>query len=255
MVMINCIVENKKRLINFNDFNSRKKSSLDNRQSSKGLNFNRQPSKLHLHWDPRLFRKIPLIIPGVLFVQKAVLLGLPAGELIFGGAYYWKEFCVSKWTGLDYKNSLKHYENRLKQLKRANTNRPHGLIFGRAYYRKDFCVWYLGNLFSGGLITGGAYYRNFTVFILPKRLFWWAYFGGLIIEGSFAYQDNYNKKTSLNQLETLTDHRPTFREANYRRKGFLRMRLGGSYFREGLIVFVFVWEEGYYRNFTVSARI
>ena len=71
-----------------------------------------------------------------MFVQKAVLLGLFSGELIFGGAYCWKEFFVSKWVGLDNKNSLKHYENILKQL--ALT--VHGLIFRRAYYRKDFCI-------------------------------------------------------------------------------------------------------------------
>ena len=57
------------------------------------------------------YRKIPIISPGLTFVQKAVLLGLFLGELIFGGDYYWKEFCVSKWVGLDNKNSLKHYEN------------------------------------------------------------------------------------------------------------------------------------------------
>ena len=28
------------------------------------------------------------------------MLGLFSEELIFGGAYYWKEFCVSKWVGL-----------------------------------------------------------------------------------------------------------------------------------------------------------
>ena len=67
------------------------------------------------------------------------------GKLIFRGAYYWKEFCVSKWIGLDNKNSL-------KQLKTASTNSPwayiqeglllegflrlrfRGLIFGRAYF-------------------------------------------------------------------------------------------------------------------------
>ena len=58
-------------------------------------------------------------------------------ELNFGGAYYyWKEFCISKWVGLDNKNSLKHYKNSLKQL--AVT--VHGLIFRRAYYWKDFCI-------------------------------------------------------------------------------------------------------------------
>ena len=74
--------------------------------------------------------------PGLVFVQKAFLLGLFLGELIFGGAYYWKEVCVSKWVGLDNKNSLKHYENSLKQL----ALKVHGLIFGWMYYRKDFCL-------------------------------------------------------------------------------------------------------------------
>ena len=40
--------------------------------------------------------KIPIISPGLIFVQKAFLLGLFSGELVFGGAFYWKEFCVSK---------------------------------------------------------------------------------------------------------------------------------------------------------------
>ena len=67
-----------------------------------------------------------------MFVQKAFSLGLFSGELIFGGAYYWKEFCVSKWVALGNENSI----NCLKQL----TVTVHGFIFGRAYYRKDICV-------------------------------------------------------------------------------------------------------------------
>ena len=51
------------------------------------------------------YRKILIISPGLIFVQKAFLLGLSSGELIFGGAYYWKEFCVSKSVGHDNKNS------------------------------------------------------------------------------------------------------------------------------------------------------
>ena len=43
--------------------------------------------------------KILIISPGLIFVQKAVLLGLFSGDRIFGGAYYWKEFCISKWVG------------------------------------------------------------------------------------------------------------------------------------------------------------
>ena len=49
------------------------------------------------------YRKIPIISPGLIFVQKTVFLDLFSGELIFGGAYYWKVFCVFKWVGLDNK--------------------------------------------------------------------------------------------------------------------------------------------------------
>ena len=49
--------------------------------------------------------KIPIISPGLIFVQKAFLLVLFLGELIFEGADYWSEFCVLKWVGLDNKNS------------------------------------------------------------------------------------------------------------------------------------------------------
>ena len=51
------------------------------------------------------YRKIPIISPGLIFVQKAFLVGLFSGELFFGGAYCWNEFCVSKWVGLENKKS------------------------------------------------------------------------------------------------------------------------------------------------------
>ena len=41
-----------------------------------------------------VYRKIPMISPGLISVHKAILVGLFSGELIFGGAYYWREFCV-----------------------------------------------------------------------------------------------------------------------------------------------------------------
>ena len=73
-----------------------------------------------------IYREIPKISPGLIFVQKADLLGLFSGELIFGGAYYWKESCVSKWVGINNKNSLKHYENSLK----LNTTSPWAYVQG-----------------------------------------------------------------------------------------------------------------------------
>ena len=77
--------------------------------------------------------KLPIISHGLIFVQKAFLLGLFSGELNS------KEFCVSKWVGLVNKNSVKHQDNSLKQLKELALV-VRGLIFGRAYCRKDFCI-------------------------------------------------------------------------------------------------------------------
>ena len=59
-------------------------------------------------------------------------MGLFSGELIVGEAYYWREFCVSKWVGLDNKNGLKYKDNSLKQLQTAN---PKG-----RFTRYDFCL-------------------------------------------------------------------------------------------------------------------
>ena len=83
--------------------------------------------------------------------------GFHAG-LIFGEAYYWKEFCAGfKWIGLDNKKSVKHYEDSLKQLKTTITNRPW------AYIREGLLSQGFVRLRFGGLVFGRAYYRNFTI--------------------------------------------------------------------------------------------
>ena len=53
-----------------------------------------------------IHHKIPIISPGLIFVQKAFLMGLFSGELNFGGTYYWRAFCISKWVGLDKKKKV-----------------------------------------------------------------------------------------------------------------------------------------------------
>ena len=126
------------------------------------------------------YRKIPIISPGLIFVQKAFLLDLWSGELIFefGGAYYWREFCVSKWVGLDNKNSFKHYENSLEQLETASTNSPlayiQGGLLSEGYLRLNFG--------GGGIISWRADF--IYVFIYLFILFIIITFfggGGLII--------------------------------------------------------------------------
>ena len=69
------------------------------------------------------YRKIPIITSGLIFVQK------PFYALILGGAYFWRGLLSEgRWVGLDNKNSLKHYDNSLKQLKTARTNSPWAYI-------------------------------------------------------------------------------------------------------------------------------
>ena len=58
--------------------------------------------------NPLRYCNILIISPGLVFVQRAFLVRLFSGEFIFGGAYCWKRFCVSKWVGLHNKNSLKN---------------------------------------------------------------------------------------------------------------------------------------------------
>ena len=53
------------------------------------------------------YHQIPIICLGLIFIQKAFLVDVFSGKLIFGGADSWREFCVSNWVGHDDKNSLK----------------------------------------------------------------------------------------------------------------------------------------------------
>ena len=93
------------------------------------------------------YRKIPVISRRLISYYKAVLLGLFYGELIFGGAYYWKEFCVSKWVGLDNKKAW----NITKRAKTASTNSPW------AYIRKGLLSeGFLGLRFGGGFFFLGG---------------------------------------------------------------------------------------------------
>ena len=84
------------------------------------------------------YHKIPIISPGLIFVQKAFLLGLFSGELIFGGACYRKEFCVSKWVWFVNKNSNSNSPCTYIREGLLSEGYLHlrfeGFIFGRAYF-------------------------------------------------------------------------------------------------------------------------
>ena len=92
---------------------------------------------------------MPIISPGLIFVQKAFLLGLFSGELIFGGACYQKQFYISKWVWL---------------VKIASSNSPwayirEGLLseghlrlrFGGAYFQEGLFIYlFIIFFFFGG---------------------------------------------------------------------------------------------------------
>ena len=57
-----------------------------------------------INYELANYRKSPIIIPGLICVQKGFLVGLFLAELISEGlVYYCKEFYVSKWFGLGNK--------------------------------------------------------------------------------------------------------------------------------------------------------
>ena len=60
-----------------------------------------------------------------------------------------------KWVGLDDKNSVKHHENSLNQLKTASTNSPWAYIWEGLLLKGYLCLRF------GGLIFGRAYFFFF----------------------------------------------------------------------------------------------
>ena len=111
------------------------------------------------------YRKIPKISPGAYIFQRPFLRGLFLEGLIFGGAYVLTEIWVSKSIGLALflEGNLLFFLVSLcttEQLLSTSLPPPGG---GRAYiWRADLTEGLLRYEF-GGLIFGGAYFRNFTV--------------------------------------------------------------------------------------------
>ena len=110
------------------------------------------------------YRKIPKISPGAYtcIFQRSFLRGL-----IFGGAYVRREIWVSKVIGQAYsrKEILPFLFCFVLYLGAISKCKPPAVIFGGAIKRRVFCVTSLGGLYLDGLIHGGAYFRNFTVFM------------------------------------------------------------------------------------------
>ena len=102
---------------------------------------------MELKKEPRKkkYRKIPKTSPGAYIFQRPFLRGLFMEGLIFGGAYLWREICVSKSIG--------------QALKLEGNLRFFALFY--FVFESNFQV-----QAPGGLIFGGACFQNFTVSLL-----------------------------------------------------------------------------------------
>ena len=113
------------------------------------------------------YRKIPKISPGTYIFQRPFLRGLFLEGLIFGGAYVRREICVSKSIGLACSGKeIYHFCFVLLCIRgQIPSTSPRGAYIRRGDLMEVFCVTILGGLYLEGLTHGGAYFRNFTVFL------------------------------------------------------------------------------------------
>ena len=112
------------------------------------------------------YSKIPKVSPRAYIFQRPFLMGLFLEGPIFGGAYARREICVSKSIGLACSGKeIYHFCFVLLCIRGQipSTSPPGGLYsegrFNGGFLRYDF----------GGLIHGGAYFRNFTVCVKNYR--------------------------------------------------------------------------------------
>ena len=114
--------------------------------------------------------KIPKISPGAYMFQRPFLRGLFLEGLIFGGAYLWREICVSKSIGLALQlkgnlpfHALFYYRYIFEGSFQVQA--PGGAYIWRSDLTDGFLRYKFGGggLYLEGLIHGEAYFQNFTV--------------------------------------------------------------------------------------------
>ena len=115
----------------------------------------------------RKYRKIPKISPRAYSFQRPFLRGLFLEGPIFRGAYVRREICVSKSIGLACNGKeIYHFCFVLLCIRgQIPSTSPRGAYIRRGDLMEGFCVTILGGLCLEGLTHGGAYFRNFTVFL------------------------------------------------------------------------------------------
>ena len=112
------------------------------------------------------YRKIPKIIPGAYIFQRPFLRGLYLEGLIFGGAYLWKEICVSKSIGLalQLEGNLLFLLCFTLYLRAISKYKPPGGLYLEGRFNGGFfALRVLGAYIWRDLYMERAYFRTFTV--------------------------------------------------------------------------------------------
>ena len=80
----------------------------------------------------------------------------------------WREICVSKSSGLACSGKeINHFCFVLLGIRgQIPSTSSQGAYIRRGDLTEGFCVTILGGLYLEGLIHGGAYFRNFTVYLV-----------------------------------------------------------------------------------------
>ena len=108
-----------------------------------------------------IYRKIPKISPGAYIFQRPFLRGLYSEGLIYGGKFAFQFNWASLIAGSKFTGFALFYF--VFEGNFASTS-PWGAYIWRGDLTEGFCVTSLGDLYLEGLIHGGAYFRNFTVY-------------------------------------------------------------------------------------------
>ena len=112
-----------------------------------------------------VYRKIPKISPGAYIFQRPFLRGLFLEGPMFGGAYVRREICVSNSIVLACSGKeIYHFCFVLEG--KFQVQAPRGVYIQRGDLTEGFFITGLGGLYLEGLVHGGAYFRNFTVYLL-----------------------------------------------------------------------------------------
>ena len=118
-------------------------------------------SACSISWSLVRVTKIPKISPGGCIFQRPFLRGLFLEGPIFGGPYVRREICVSKSIGLACGGKAIYHFCFVLLCNRGQipSTSPLGGLYSEGRFNREFLHYDFG-----GLIHGGAYFRNFTVF-------------------------------------------------------------------------------------------